>query len=147
MTDLAARLIGSWDLQSRIDRNAAGEQRHEPGLGSDPFGFLVFDRTGHFAAQFMKRDRKSAVDAPATAAAVKNSFARGGYDAYFGTYSVDSEQGTLRTLLVRALSGGSVGQTFVRKISIEGDLMTLALDTATSAGEPVHRTLIWKRVG
>src|SRR4029077_3861189 len=125
MTDLAARLIGSWDLQSRIDRNAAGEQRHEPGLGSDPFGFLVFDRTGHFAAQFMKRDRTSAVDTPATAAAVNNSFARGGYDAYFGTYSVDSEQGTLRTLLVGALSEGSVGQTFVRKISIDRDLMTL----------------------
>ena len=76
MTDLAARLIGSWDLQSRIDRYAAGEQRHEPGLGSDPFGFSVFDRTGHFAAQFMKRDRKSAVDAPTTAAAVNNSLAR-----------------------------------------------------------------------
>jgi hypothetical protein len=35
----------------------------------------------------------------------------------------------------------------VRKISVEGDLMTLELDTATSAGEPVHWTLIWKRVG
>ena len=147
MTDLAARLIGSWDLQSRIDRNAAGELRHEPGLGSDPFGFLVFDCTGHFAAQFMRRDRKNAVDAPATAAAVNNSFARGGYDAYFGTYHVDSEQGTLRTLLVGALSEGSVGQTFVRKISIDCDLMTLELDTATPAGEPLHRTLIWKRVG
>ena len=107
MTDLAARLIGSWDLQSRIDRNAAGEQRHEPGLGSDPFGFSVFDRTGHFAAQFfMKRDRKSAVDAPTTAAAVNNSFARGGYDAYFGTYSVDSRAGDAADAARRCALGG-----------------------------------------
>ena len=67
--------------------------------------------------------------------------------AYFGTYHVDSEQGTLRTLLVGALSEGSVGADLRAKISIDCDLMTLELDTATPAGEPVHRTLIWNRVG
>lgn len=62
---LAMRLQGSWELVSRIDRARDGAVREEPSLGSDPIAFLVFDRTGHFAAQFMKRDRSTAADVPA----------------------------------------------------------------------------------
>lgn len=52
---LAMRLQGSWELVSRIDRARDGAVREEPSLGSDPIAFLVFDRTGHFAAQFKTR--------------------------------------------------------------------------------------------
>jgi hypothetical protein len=52
---------------------------------------VFFDRGGNFAAQFMKRDRSTT--APAAAAAVRTTRAVGGYDAYFGTYRIDEEQG------------------------------------------------------
>ena len=106
MTDLAARLIGSWDLQSRSIATPPVSNGMSPGLAPIHSGSRVFDRTGHFAAQFMKRDRKSAVDAPTTAAAVNNSFARGGYDAYFGTYSVDREQGRCSSVRSRREASG-----------------------------------------
>jgi len=45
---------------SRIVRTGAGEPRLEPSLGSDPFALPFYDRSGDFAAQFMKRDRTGA---------------------------------------------------------------------------------------
>jgi lipocalin-like protein len=141
---LAVRLQGSWELSSRIDRAQNGEQREEPSLGSDPIAFLVFDKAGHFAAQFMKRDRTRVDDGPATAS--NNSRARGGYDAYFGSYSVDEATGAVTTRLVAALSPENVGQVFTRYMRVEGDTLTLELDTTTAAGEPVRRTLRWRRV-
>ncbi|HEY2027636.1 MAG TPA: lipocalin-like domain-containing protein, partial [Myxococcales bacterium] len=111
---LEAKLRGSWELLSRIDRTSDGRQVQEPSLGSDPIAFLVFDQAGRFAAQFMKRDRANVQDA--RAAGSNNSLAVGGYDAYFGTYQVDEASGNVKTLLVAALSPQSVGQTFTRQM-------------------------------
>ena len=74
---LSEHLPGTWELESRIDVTPSGERRLEPSLGDDPIALIVYDRSGHFAAQFMKRDRAStAVDAPPGAA--NNSRAQGG---------------------------------------------------------------------
>jgi hypothetical protein len=143
---LASRLVGSWELVSRIDRTRDGEQRAEPSLGSDPFGFLGFDRAGHFAAQFMKRDRAGPGSAPIVAGGLNNSRARDGYDAYFGKYTVDDDQQTVQTELVGALSTENVGQVFTRTMMVEGEILTLELDTMSVIGEPLKRTLRWRRV-
>lgn len=140
---LAMRLRGSWELVSRIDRNRDGKELEEPSLGSDPIAYLVFDAAGRFAVQFMKRDRASAVDAPN---ASNNSRARGGYDAYFGTYEVDDASGWVKTRIVAALAPESVGQVFTRRMSVNDDVLTIELDTSTASGDPVHRTLRWRRV-
>ena len=143
---LSTRLVGSWELISRLDRTRGGEQRIEPSLGGDPIAFLVFDRTGHFAAQFMRRDRS--VEEPASpAAAANNSKARGGYDAYFGVYTVGDDQRMVRTRLVGALSPENVGQVFEREMSVEGDTLISELETTSAAGEALTRTLRWRRVG
>ena len=78
---LSHALIGTWRLVSREDRTASGERRIDPGLGADPIALLVYDRGGNFAAQFMKRDRRSA-PAATGASSPNNSQAVGGYDAY-----------------------------------------------------------------
>jgi len=146
---LSTALIGTWELLSREDRTLAGEPRLEPSLGSDPIALLFFDRQGHFAAQFMKRNRSTMAEPGATgpAGGPNNSRARGGYDAYFGTYVVDEPAGTIATCLVGALSPENVGQVFVRHISVAGDELTIRLETASGDGERIARTLRWKRVG
>ena len=145
---LSRDLIGTWELVSRIDRTAAGERRVEPSLGEDPVALLYYDRAGHFAAQFMKRDRSTATAAePSPAAAPNNSRARDGYDAYFGTYSVDDERGTVTQRLAGALSTENVGQVLTRAMTVSGDTLTIALDTAAADGAAVTRTLVWTRVG
>jgi hypothetical protein len=144
---LLTELIGTWELLSREDRTHTGERRIDPGLGPNPVALLFFDRRGHFAAQFMKRDRGSAPEAEAVGPAPNNSRARGGYDAYFGTYTVDESLGTVTTLLAGALSPENVGQVYTRMMSVVGDELTIRLETATMGGEPITRTLRWKRVG
>jgi hypothetical protein len=140
-------LIGTWELLSREDRTPAGEPRIDPYLGANPVALLFFDKQGHFSAQFMKRDRDGAPEVQAATLAPNNSRARGGYDAYFGTYEVDDSLGTVTTRLAGALSPENVGQVFKREVSVAGNELTIRLETASPGGEPVVRTLRWKRVG
>jgi threonine/homoserine/homoserine lactone efflux protein len=145
-TALSASLPGTWPLQSRIDVTASGERRVEPSLGDDPVALLIYDRSGHFAAQFMKRDRSVVVpDVPGVAP--NNSRARGGYDAYFGTYTVDDAQGTVTQRLLGALSQENVGATLTRAMDVQGDTLIIRLQTNHPDGTAVTRTLIWNRVG
>ena len=148
---LSATLIGTWELLSRVDRTAAGERRTEPRLGEDPVALLYYDQSGHFAAQFMKRNRRaeeSAAPEPAVTGhtpAPNNSRAQGGYDAYFGTYTVDDSRGTVTPRLLGALSVENVGLVLTRAMTVEGDQLTIAVETAAADGEPVTRTLVWRR--
>jgi hypothetical protein len=145
---LSRELIGTWELVSREDRNDAGEKRDEPLLGSDPIAILIYDGSGHFSAQFMKRDRsRSEPESRMAAAAPNNSRAVGGYDAYFGTYTVDNRQGTVTQCLVGALSHENVGQVLTRAMIIAGDELTILVHTMSAAGESITRTLRWLRVG
>jgi hypothetical protein len=142
---LSQALIGTWRLVSREDRTAAGERRVDPGLGADPVALLVYDRGGNFAAQFMKRDRQSAPAARGRSAP-NNSQAVGGYDAYFGSYTVDDAAGTVTQRLLGALSAENVGMVLTRSMQVSGDELVIQLDTASADdGTPVVRTLRWTR--
>jgi hypothetical protein len=144
---LSEMLIGTRELLSREDHTATGERRIDPSLGANPIAVLVYDRTGHFAAQFMKRERSDAQEAVPTAAAPNNSSARGGYDAYFGSYSVDDAGGTVTQRLIGALAPQSVGMVLTRAMTVVDEELTIRLETATAGGEPITRTLRWRRVG
>lgn len=143
---LSATLPGTWQLLSRIDIDTSGERHPEPALGEDPLALLIYDRSGNFAAQFMRRDRSVAVpDGPAGAS--NNSRAQGGYDAYFGTYTIDDENATVTQRLTGALSQENVGAVLTRAMDVQGDTLVIRLDTTAMDGTAVTRTLTWKRVG
>ena len=143
---LSETLPGTWQLVSRIDTTASGERRAEPALGDDPIALLIYDRNGHFAAQFMRRDRSVAVpDGPS--GAKNNSRAQGGYDAYFGTYTIDDAQGTVTQHLLGALSREHVGAVLTRAMHVQGDSLVIKLETSAADGTAVVRTLTWRRVG
>jgi len=146
-TSLASRLIGTWELQAREDHTPGGQRRIDPALGGDPLGLLIYDRTGHFAAQFMRRDRSRTSDPIPTSVAPNNSRPQGGYDAYFGSYTVDDRTGTVTQRLEGALSPENVGQVLTREMKVDGDELVIQLHTATLGGEPIIRTLRWRRVG
>jgi len=144
--ELAASLIGVWWLQSRIDAAADGSPREEPSLGSDPLGILVYS-PGRFAAQFMKRDRSELSGPGASISGRNNTAAVDGYDAYFGTYEMDQSTGEVVHRLEGALTPENVGIEVSRNLKVEGDQLEIRLATTTSDGEPVTRTLTWKRIG
>jgi hypothetical protein len=146
-TPLSAALPGTWELLSRTDVNDAGELRDEPSLGSDPIALLIYDRSGHFAAQFMKRDRAATAVVDAATAGSNNTRTQGGYDAYFGTYAIDDATGTVTQRLVGALSAESVGLEMTRQMKADPHHLVISLRTTSLTGEPVTRTLTWKRIG
>ena len=143
---LSSMLPGTWLLQSRIDVTKDGARHPDPMLGEDPVALLIYDGTGHFSAQFMKRDRSTMVQ-PATASpnAKNNTMAQGGYDAYFGTYSVDDANGTVTQRLQGSLTAANVGMVLTRGMEVAGDTLVITLETTAADGTPVLRTLTWKR--
>ena len=146
---LSVSLPGTWLLQSRVDIGPSGERVAEPSLGEDPVALLIYDRAGHFAAQFMKRDRTNLVadTGVGPVAARNNSRAQGGYDAYFGTYTVDDGTSSVTQRLMGALSQENVGSVLTREMEVVGDSLVIRVHTSTAGGATVTRTLTWNRVG
>jgi hypothetical protein len=137
-------MLGVWLLRSREDYDAQGTRHIDPFLGADPLGILSF-APHHFAAQFMNRDRSSApAGGPAGA---NNSAAVNGYDAYFGTYTLDLAAGTIATRLEGSVSPANIGMVFTRAIRVVGDRLFIQLATTTPSGVAVTRTLVWDRAG
>jgi hypothetical protein len=93
----------------------------------------------------MKRDRSGPITDVA-ASASNNSRSHGGYDAYFGTYTIDETEKTVTQRFVGALSKENVGLVVTRRMLVEGDTLTVKLETTSAAGEAVIRTLMWSRV-
>jgi len=144
--NLATTIIGFWKLKSREDVDATGKVHIDPFLGLDPLGILCVGRT-HFSAQFMKRDR-SGQETVLQPVAAKNNTARvNGYDAYFGSYSVDEIKGTLTTRLEGAISPANVGDTYVRDVRVVGDELIVQLQTTTLDGTAITRTNTFSRIG
>jgi len=144
--DLEKNIQGTWWLLSREDHTKDGEKRIEPILGADPIAILVY-ANNHFAAQFMKKDRSAEIITRATSAGQNNTSAIGGYEAYFGTYKVDEGTNRVAHSLVGSINPANIGMTVYRDLLVEGDKLTINLDTTTQNGEPVTRTLTWKRIG
>lgn len=145
MTTLASQLVGTWRLVSREDHTVAGELRIDPGLGADPIALLAYDAAGNFTAQFMKRDRSTDVGVATGRAGVNNSAAVNGYDAYFGTYTVDETSGSVTQVLEGALSPSDVGMIVTREMRVEEDRLIIRLATTSADGDTITRTLIWLR--
>jgi len=142
---LVNNIQGIWWLLSREDHTKEGQRRIDPILGSDPIAILVY-ANHYFAAQFMKRERSPDSVSQPTAAGQNNTSAIGGYDAYFGTYEVNEETNQVAHTLVGSINPGNIGMTVYRNLLVEGDKLTIKLETTTPQGEPVIRTLIWKKI-
>ena len=52
--DSQEQLVGSWSLVSRVSTLSNGEVLPDRGLATTPKGLLIYDRTGHVAAQLSR---------------------------------------------------------------------------------------------
>jgi hypothetical protein len=144
--NLASRIVGIWMLKSREDVDAGGQIRIDPFLGRDPIGILCFGPS-HFAAQFMKRDRSDEESVPQRVQAKSNTAAVNGYDAYFGTYSVDEPAGTLATRVEGSISPVNIGKTYVRDVRVVDNELLIQLKTTAVDGIAITRTNTFQRIG
>lgn len=143
--NLNMQVQGVWQLTSRVDVDSSGKRHIDPALGADPLGMLCFSRD-HFAAQFMKRDRSGEPTAVQAAQGANNSSASNGYDAYFGSYTVDQASGLLKVRLEGAITPSNIGSEFERQIQVQGNELTITLATTSAEGIPLSRTLTFARL-
>jgi len=143
--NLTTKMQGVWWLMSREDWTKDGQQRIDPTLGADPVGILTYAKT-HFAAQFMKRSRSNSPAARTFTSGQNNTSAVGGYDAYFGSYEANEQTGKVAHKLIGSLTPSNIGMTVYRDLRVDGDTLIIQLETTTPEGEPVTRTLVWKRI-
>jgi len=67
-----------------------------------------------------------------------------GYEAYFGTYTVDETNHTVTHHLEGALTAADVGRNLVRQFQISGDQLTIVVRTNLPKEKQI-RTLTWGR--
>ena len=139
------QLVGTWRLISRVVTSENGTPVQDVGLGKVPKGYLIYDPTGHMAVEIMKADRATAVDCGTSPAPSDNSQTINGYDAYFGTYTIDERNGTVTHKLEGALAVSDVGKNLVRHFKVSGDRLTIVVRTNTTPERQI-RTLTWERV-
>src|SRR6266849_10399061 len=140
------QLVGTWRLISRVVRLEDGTAVQE-GLGTTPKGYLMYDSSGHMAVQLLRPDRPTAIDCSSSGAAPSDNspLLLNGYEAYFGTYTIDETNHTVTHHLEGALAAADVGRNLIRQFRVSGDKLTIVVRTS-SAKERQIRTLTWERV-
>jgi hypothetical protein len=123
------RLIGPWRLVSA-----------EASRGAHPTGFMSYDRTGFMTTQLMP-DLPRPHFAGNEPTPDESKAALTGYLAYWGTYRVDRNAGTLVVHRLGSINPGDVGRDFVRRYSLIGnDKLVFAI------ADTPDRQLIWERI-
>jgi len=88
-----------------------GTAVRDAGLGKTPTGYLIYDSSGHMAARLMRVDRPMAIDCGTSVPAPSdNSQSVNGYDAYFGTCTIDKTKHTVTHHLEGGLAAADVGK-------------------------------------
>jgi hypothetical protein len=140
-TEEAEDFVGTWKLERTEQRDDTGEWTQSSGrLGPPTVGYLMYDSGGNMAVQIMRSDR------PRFASDVRNEVtpdeakaAVQGYTAYFGTYSVDKEEGSVTHHRIGNLVPNLVGVDARRFYSFQGERLTLTLPSGDAR-------LIWRRL-
>lgn len=114
---LKEQVIGTWRLVARDVVHPDGTSTMDPDYGPKyPIGYIMYDNTGHMAVQFMGLDRP-------------NDQSSRGYDAYFGTYTIDetSQPPTVTHHREGSLNPRQVGGNVVRDLLLNGDELKLVV--------------------
>lgn len=134
--------LGSWRLVSYEHALPSGEVLRP--FGEAPFGLILYQADGRMSAQISTGSpARLASDDPFEATAEEAAEAWRTYFGYWGTFTVNTEQG----IVVHHVEGSSfsnwIGTVQVRHFRFDG-ADRLILETTSSSG---RWTLIWRRRG
>jgi Lipocalin-like domain len=136
--------VGAWRLVTSEFKRSEGSTAYP--YGKEAVGMLIYDEYAHMSAQIMNPDRPIFVSGDirkGTAGEVKAAF--DGYTAYFGTYEVDEEEGTVIPRLRGSHFPNWVGQDQKRFFEFSGNLLTLKTPPIQAAGTVATGILVWER--
>ena len=123
------RFAGAWRL-IRLEQPGADGQLHDV----DCTGLFVFTRDGHASVQVMDQNPQSSTGAG------PRQYSQGGYEASWGTYTVDGRTHTFTFHIDGALVRSLVGKDLPRSYQFSGNRL---LVKSTRADE--HWSVTWER--
>jgi hypothetical protein len=122
------QLIGAWRLAS-LDEPGPDGKIHK----ADSTGQLVFTRDGHVSVQVMERNPR------AQAHAGPEQYSQGGYEASFGTYTIDESTHTFAFHVEGALVRALIGKNLLRSFEFSGKQLIVK-----SARPDEHWKVAWE---
>lgn len=138
--------VGTWTLVESYSDKPSGRVPFP--LGEHVVGRINYDAAGNMAAQLMGEDRRpfSSRD-PREVADAEYRAAFQTYTAYFGTYTVDADAGTVTHHVIGATVPNWAGQDQIRFYEFQGERLILKTPPMRgNDGEKAIHTLVWQRV-
>lgn len=142
---LKDQFVGTWTLVSQEFRGGDGQVIYP--AGHEASGVIMYDAAGNMAVQIMRVDRPlfaSGDVLEGTDDEIRAAYQ--GYNAYFGTYTVDETQRIVTHHLRGSLFPNRVGSDQVRYFAFEGNWLTLKTPPVLRGGSSLTGTLVWERV-
>ncbi len=139
--------VGTWRLVSTEFHSEDGSRVESP-YGSAPQGILIYDAHGNMAAQvsqgkrtpFSVNDRKGGSDEE-TRAAFES------YQAYYGTYRIDENEGVVIHTVTQGLLPNWIGSEQWRHYTFKDGQLILRTPPMTIGGRNITGLLVWERAG
>src|SRR5258707_517567 len=122
------RLIGAWHLEHIDSPGSDGK----PSDALQPNGMLIYTRDGHMSVQLMY---------PQSAGSPSNEYVRNGYEASFGSYTVDEQTRTVTHHVLGSVTGDLlVGKDLPRIYTLTDDGRLII----RSAKSDEHWSVTWR---
>jgi hypothetical protein len=135
-------LVGTWRLVSFEVRDDEGRVSYP--FGREVVGFITYASDGHMAVQFGRADRTRLADADWMAATpAEIATAASDYFAYCGTYEFHDGEVVHRVEL--SLMPNWIGGEQMRRVTFDGDRVTLSTPPTPVGGRQQMGTLVWER--
>jgi len=122
------RFVGAWRLVSLEEPDAAGKVHR-----ADSTGLLVYTADGHMSVQVMYRNAQTGGQGGPV------QYAKGGYEASFGTYRIDEKAHTFTFHVEGAMVRSLIGKDLPRTYEISGKRMIVS---STNPNE--HWRVAWE---
>ena len=139
------QFAGIWKLVSSEFRLLDGQVVYP--YGRDAVGILIYSAGGHMCVQIMRPDRLQFASGDrlmGTAEEIKSAYE--GYAAYYGTYEVNEEEGTVTHQTVGNLFPNWAGVDQKRFFQLSDDMLTLSTPEVLLGGQQMTGVIYWKRV-
>jgi hypothetical protein len=137
MTDLAAKLLGTWRLESWSLVCADGRPPEFP-LGEDAVGYLMYAADGHMSAALARANRPP-LDQASDASKAQ------AYDSFFGyagRYEV--REGAVAHKIDFGTNPALAGVNSLRHVELDGDRLILT-GPDFAPGSPRSHRILWRR--
>ena len=136
------QFVGTWRLVLYEQIDGKGQVTYP--RGRQPRGLIIYDATGHMAAQLMNDERPK--DASANASPDEVRAALRTYTAYFGTYTIDERDKSVTHHREGDVNPQGVGVDAKRFYEFKGDRLILTPPPTEVNGEKRTTRITWERI-